>query len=173
MTIATSRNKHYLFGFPISHSHSPGFQNEVFASLSLPNRYILREAETVDDPAMLELLRSPDHAGSAVTMPLKVAAMRLMDRVTEEAKVIGSINTVYLEEGEAGQMKLVGTNTDWVRLNSRAKSLWKELTRTRSSWASATLWEEHSTQDRQRRLAQHSSLAEEEQREPAFMRSTR
>lgn len=66
-----SRPNFYLFGYPISHSASPSFQNFLFKEQGLPeHRYQLHDTRSLDDPdsKMLELIRSDTIGGAAVTM---------------------------------------------------------------------------------------------------------
>lgn len=60
-------------------------------------------------PGELEaFIRSRAFAGLNVTIPFKKAVIPLCDRLTEEAKRIGSVNTLYFDEDGA----LTGHNTD-------------------------------------------------------------
>lgn len=76
MTIpTTSRNKFYLFGYPIAHSASPAFHNEIFKQLGLTQHHYQNHEtvhpENIDTDVksdMLKLIRSPDFGGSSVTM---------------------------------------------------------------------------------------------------------
>src|SRR6266536_3580997 len=86
----------YLFGHPISHSVSPIFHNLVFETLNLPWSYTLLESRNVRD--LQRVVQLSDFIGSAVTMPNKIIVMKLMDELTEEATVIGAINTIFVRE---------------------------------------------------------------------------
>ncbi|KAL8290461.1 hypothetical protein RQP46_002719 [Phenoliferia psychrophenolica] len=105
----------WLFGYPIAHSASPAFHNTVFTELNLPHRYKLHDTPSVDSPTsnFLSLIRSPTFAGAAITMPLKVTAMSVVDELETEAKEIGSINTIIVRNGKDGKPILVGQNYDW------------------------------------------------------------
>jgi quinate dehydrogenase len=110
--MATQQKKNiYLFGYPISHSHSPFLQNTTYELLSLPWKYTLFESKSV--PEFLKLLHESDTVGSAVTMPHKVAIIPHLNQLTDEGQVIGAINTIIVKE-EGGRRTCTGTNTDCI-----------------------------------------------------------
>jgi len=101
----------YLFGHPISHSYSPFLQNITYELLSLPWKYQLFESKSIPD--FLDLIHAPDCVGSAVTMPHKVAIIPHLDRLLDEGRVIGAVNTIIISE-ENGRRVYTGTNTDCI-----------------------------------------------------------
>lgn len=110
--MATQQKKNiYLFGYPISHSHSPFLQNTTYELLSLPWKYTLFESKSVLE--FLKLLHESDTVGSAVTMPHKVAIIPHLNQLTDEGQVIGAINTIIVKE-EGGGRTYTGTNTDCI-----------------------------------------------------------
>ncbi|KAI9931707.1 hypothetical protein ASPWEDRAFT_49559 [Aspergillus wentii DTO 134E9] len=114
MSESTDTKTIYLFGQPIAHSVSPFFYNTIFTKLSLPWRYIRLDSHDPED--LMWMMRRDDFMGAAVTMPNKVRAMACVDVLTEEARRIGCINTIYVQSGHGGdgERVLVGTNTDWI-----------------------------------------------------------
>ncbi|KAH6866056.1 quinate dehydrogenase [Thelonectria olida] len=62
----------------------------------------------------LPALKEPDIVGCAVTMPFKVSIMSSLDDVTEEGRVMGAINTVFLRRAADGSTRHIGTNTDCI-----------------------------------------------------------
>ncbi|KAK8093594.1 3-phosphoshikimate 1-carboxyvinyltransferase [Apiospora hydei] len=102
----------YLFGKPISASRSPALHNALFKTAGLPHTYQLNETD--DAASVKELIRSPDFGGASVTIPLKLDMMKLVDEVTDSAKIIGAINTIVPGPDGKGGVRLVGTNTDWM-----------------------------------------------------------
>jgi quinate dehydrogenase len=108
---AQEGKKIYLFGYPISHSHSPYLQNTAYGLLGLPWEYTLFESTSI--PEFLERLHSANCAGSAVTMPHKVAIIPHLDGLLEEGRIIGAVNTVVIKE-EGDRKKYIGTNTDCI-----------------------------------------------------------
>ncbi|KIW29275.1 uncharacterized protein PV07_05100 [Cladophialophora immunda] len=116
----------YLFGGRISHSHSPAINSRLFAAAGVPWTYEL--CETTDPQRFEDVLHQSDCIGASVTMPNKVAFMAALDDLTEEARAIGAVNTVFIRLDEQGRRRYIGTNTDCVGIretllhNSRAIS---------------------------------------------------
>jgi shikimate dehydrogenase len=95
-----------LIGHPVSHSHSPAFQNAALRRAGLPLTY-----EALDvPPGQLERtatsLRAEGAAGN-VTVPYKQAFVACCARLSPIAERVGAVNTFWSEEGT-----LVGDNTD-------------------------------------------------------------
>lgn len=84
----------------------------LFEGVSLPWTYELHE--TQDESEFLPALKKSDVVGCAVTMPYKVRMMSAVDEVTEEGRMIGAINTVFLRKSSDGSVRYIGTNTDCV-----------------------------------------------------------
>ena len=111
----------YLFGKPISSSRSPALHNTLFRQLGLPHKYQIFETDSVQD--IKDILRSRDFGGASITIPLKLEVMKLVDSISEDARVIGAVNTVVVSgappdvggDGAKNMAKrlLVGHNTDW------------------------------------------------------------
>ncbi|KAB2572587.1 Pentafunctional AROM polypeptide [Lasiodiplodia theobromae] len=122
------RRDFILLGSPIAHSRSPALHNALFLHAGLPHVYSRCEATeadvVVDDAAAAEeeeagktttkkldsLLRAATFGGASVTIPLKRAALALVDGVGPEVRAIGALNTIVREDGTG---RLVGRNTDW------------------------------------------------------------
>ena len=102
----------FLFGYPITHSMAPILHATLFKGLSIPWSYKL--LETADTSLFLPALKAPACIGCAVTMPHKVALVSAVDAITEEARVIGAINTVFQRKSPSGEIRCIGTNTDCV-----------------------------------------------------------
>ncbi|KAL7422257.1 hypothetical protein Q5752_002903 [Cryptotrichosporon argae] len=108
------RRQFWLFGSPIAHSVSPTLHNTGFAALGLPHVYGLHETAAVDD-AVVELLKRPGFGGASVTIPLKLDIMPHLASVSDDAKIIGAVNTVIpTADG------LYGDNTDWAAIHEAA-----------------------------------------------------
>ena len=91
---------YYLIGNPLGHSHSP-FIHRAFGRYD----YELHEIK----PSELEdFIRNGDYEGLNVTIPYKQAVIPYLDEVSEEAKRIGSVNTVVRQNG-----RLIGHTTDY------------------------------------------------------------
>ncbi|MEY2540848.1 MAG: shikimate dehydrogenase, partial [Verrucomicrobiota bacterium] len=98
-----------IMGDPVAHSLSPQMQNVALKHCKLDMQYAgfhilpgeLREA--------LQLIRELDFVGVNLTVPHKIAALDFVDELDSEAKQIGAVNTVKIENG-----KSIGFNTDGV-----------------------------------------------------------
>ena len=96
-----------LFGYPLSHSISPAFQQAAFDSLSIEACYSARPTPPEGLAAEVEKLRADDHLGANVTIPHKERIRACLDRLDPWAESVGAVNTIVKEDG-----RLVGHNTD-------------------------------------------------------------
>lgn len=110
----------YLFGSPISKSRSPLMHNTGFQHHKLPCRYELFDTTSIEEvgkcikyefPTTLLTFRNPKTYGGSVTIPHKQEVMKFVDSLSEAAKQIGAVNTIYKREG-----KVFGDNTDWIAI---------------------------------------------------------
>lgn len=97
-----------VIGYPLKHSISPQFQQPAFDALGLDVSYRAYELPPVDLPVFVAGLRAPEWLGCNVTIPHKQAVFSLMDEVTDEARLIGAVNTIIREPDG----RLAGHNTD-------------------------------------------------------------
>jgi len=100
-----------LLGHPVAHSRSPAMHNAAFAELDLPFVYRALDVLPDDVTDAVRALERADVVGGNVTVPHKLAVAALCDRLTDEARLIGAVNTFWWE-GVAGERVLVGDNTD-------------------------------------------------------------
>ena len=98
-----------ILGFPVAHSLSPRMQNSAFDALGLDIRYVPLEVKPKDLPDAVRGLRAMGFLGANVTIPHKVRAAELVDRLEGEAVITGAINTIVLQDGH-----LVGHTTDGI-----------------------------------------------------------
>lgn len=96
-----------VFGDPVAHSKSPAMQNAALSALGIDTRYVRLHIHPDELAEAVGLLAGAGFIGANFTIPHKFAALGLMDEVDERARKIGTVNTVYLENG-----KLKGFNTD-------------------------------------------------------------
>jgi shikimate dehydrogenase len=96
-----------IFGYPVEHTFSPGMHNAAFKKLGM-------------DACYVPFAVSPDRLGDAVraivplgmrglnvTVPHKQNVIAYLDALSEEARLIGAVNTIEVKDG-----KLIGHNTD-------------------------------------------------------------
>ena len=96
-----------ILGDPIAHSLSPVMQNAALQEAAIDAVYVPFHVTAVDLEASLDGLRRMNIIGGNLTIPHKEAAMPFVDRLDDDARVIGSINTIVNRNGE-----LIGYNTD-------------------------------------------------------------
>lgn len=96
-----------LIGWPIAHSLSPVMHNAAFAALGLDWQYSLFPTKAADFHQRITTLADQNIVGGNVTMPHKQTVMRYLDVISQEAQVIGAVNTIYMRDD-----KLHGTNAD-------------------------------------------------------------
>lgn len=96
-----------LLGYPVSHSLSPAMHNAAFDCLGLDACYVTFAVrpELVKDA--VRAIKALNLAGVNVTVPHKEKVIPFLDRVDEEAKFIGAVNTIVNMGGI-----LTGYNTD-------------------------------------------------------------
>ena len=108
--------KFFLFGRPIGHSLSPAIHNAAFGALGLPFTYERHETDSIEE--VIKVVKLTGFGGASVTMPLKEAAVGVVDHVTRAARAIGAVNTISRLEGE-----LYGDNTDWLAIYSLVRKI--------------------------------------------------
>ena len=97
-----------VMGDPVLHSRSPILHNFWLASHKLAGRYVPLEIKPAGLRAALKALPALGFAGCNLTIPHKVEAMAIVDRVDTAALRIGAINCVTVEPDGS----LSGTNND-------------------------------------------------------------
>ncbi len=96
-----------VMGSPIAHTLSPALHLAAYRGLGLTGwTYDVREVDASGLAAALDAL-GPDWAGVSLTMPLKQAALELVDEVSDLAVAVGAVNTVTFRGG-----RRLGDNTD-------------------------------------------------------------
>lgn len=96
-----------LLGYPLKHSRSPHMHNTAFEKLGLDYVYMAFEVQDGFIKEGLDAMKILNARGCNVTMPHKHKVVELLDEVSEDARIIGSVNTVFNDNG-----KLIGYNTD-------------------------------------------------------------
>ncbi|MDP6402173.1 MAG: shikimate dehydrogenase [SAR202 cluster bacterium] len=96
-----------IFGYPLSHSISPVFQQAAFDHYSIPARYQAWPTPPERLEAELGKLRGDRYLGANVTVPHKEQVRRHLDDIDTWAESVGAVNTIVREGG-----RLIGYNTD-------------------------------------------------------------
>lgn len=96
-----------VIGDPVSHSKSPIIHNAMLAELGLDYVYSAVPVPRGELRAWLVRAKAEGYIGFNATMPHKEALAGLVDVLSEEAAVCGSVNTVCIKND-----KLYGYSTD-------------------------------------------------------------
>lgn len=83
-----------VIGHPIKHSLSPLMHNAVFKSLKLGYEYKAFEVEKEELKGKIAEFKEKEFLGVNVTIPHKVNIIKYLDCLSDEAKLIGAVNTV-------------------------------------------------------------------------------
>jgi shikimate dehydrogenase len=85
-----------LIGYPLTHSFSPGYFKEKFKKEGVLNsEYEAFELKSIGDIDILISERDP--LGLNVTIPYKKGVIAFLDELSPEAKRIGAVNTIKIE----------------------------------------------------------------------------
>lgn len=103
----TPPKKALIIGFPVAHARSPLIHAFWLAALGIEGSYDRLEVKPGEVATALRALPGLGYAGGNVTVPHKEEAFAACDRLTERARAVGAVNTVWFEDGA-----LVGDNTD-------------------------------------------------------------
>ncbi len=98
-----------LLGYPAKHSVSPFIHNTAFRLLSMDCRYLAFEVPPEKLEDAVKGLLALDAGGFNLTMPHKKKILPLLDGLSEDASLSGSVNTVVNEGG-----LLTGHTTDGI-----------------------------------------------------------
>ena len=92
---------------PIKHSISPFIHNRAFEVTHTNGVYLAWEVEGTDLAETVANIRRYQMFGINLSMPYKDQVIPYLDQLSEEARLIGAVNTVVNREGT-----LIGYNTD-------------------------------------------------------------
>ena len=92
---------------PIKHSISPFIHNRAFEATHTNGVYLAWEVEATDLAETVANIRRYQMFGINLSMPYKGQVIPYLDQLSEEARLIGAVNTVVNREGT-----LIGYNTD-------------------------------------------------------------
>ena len=92
---------------PIKHSISPFIHNTAFEATATNGVYVAWEIETSDLEQTIRNIRRYQMFGINLSMPYKEEVIPYLDELSDEARLIGAVNTVVNHDGI-----LIGYNTD-------------------------------------------------------------
>jgi shikimate dehydrogenase len=96
-----------VFGDPVAHSLSPQMQNAALKACKIAMQYARFQISPDELQSALDLIRELNFVGMNLTTPHKIAASKLMDEIDDNARRIGAINTIKVDNAKLG-----GYNTD-------------------------------------------------------------
>lgn len=99
-------NTYGLIGNPVEHSFSEKYFTDKFKSEGIDAQYKLFKLENLNHFQAL-LKKEKSLKGLNVTAPFKEEIIPFLDRIDEEAKRIGAVNTIKFKNG-----RRIGYNTD-------------------------------------------------------------
>ena len=92
---------------PIKHSISPFIHNRAFEATAINGAYVAWEIEAGDLAETVANIRRYQMFGINLSMPYKEQVIPYLDELSDEARLIGAVNTVVNHNGT-----LIGYNTD-------------------------------------------------------------
>ena len=96
-----------ITGWPVGHSRSPRLHGFWLEQYGIDGAYVPLPIEPARFPEAIRGLMAAGFAGANVTIPHKVAAFAICDRVDDSARLAGAVNTLVFDDG-----RIVGSNTD-------------------------------------------------------------
>ncbi|KAH7071854.1 hypothetical protein BKA63DRAFT_534770 [Paraphoma chrysanthemicola] len=116
-----------IYGNNVAQSLSPAMHNAAFQRSGMPHVYKVFQYSTLQE--MRDLISDPRLGGLSVTAPFKSQVLSIVDEMSNEASIIGAINTLVplrsdkdiarSEKNRAGpSLALYGDNTDWIGITN-------------------------------------------------------
>lgn len=102
-----AQNRAFVMGHPIAHSRSPMLHGHWLERLGIEGSYEKLDIAPADLAAFFADYREKGWIGGNVTVPHKSAVIPFLDRIDDDARAMGAVNTIAWD----GEM-LVGGNTD-------------------------------------------------------------
>lgn len=103
-------DKYGLIGYPLGHSFSISYFNQMFQDENIDAVYENFEIPSIDElPEVLD--SNPNLCGLNVTIPYKEKVLSFLDSISPEARAIGAVNVIrVIHEGRTTKLK--GYNSD-------------------------------------------------------------
>lgn len=97
-----------VIGCPVAHSKSPQLQRHWLTTHGIAGHYVPMHVEAEDLETVIRTLPQAGFVGANVTIPHKEAVMKIADKVTDRAKLMGAANTlIFRSDGS-----ILADNTD-------------------------------------------------------------
>ena len=111
-----------VIGHPVSHSLSPVMHNAAIRAMGLDYVYVPFHVRPDDLENAVRGFRAMGIAGINVTIPHKERIIAFLDEISDDAKRIGSVNTVINSGG-----RLRGETTDGMGFLRSAEAAWGKI----------------------------------------------
>jgi len=96
-----------IFGHPVEHTFSPGMHNAAFSAIGLDGCYVPFDVHPDNLGDAVNAIIPLGLCGLNITVPHKEKVIPFLDDLTDDARLIGAVNTI-----EVRDEKLIGHNTD-------------------------------------------------------------
>jgi shikimate dehydrogenase len=96
-----------VFGYPVAENPTIVMQEAAFRALDMNWRYLTIEVRPADLAVAIQGLRAFNMRGINLTIPHKVEVLQYLDEISDDARLMGAVNTVQ-RQGD----RLIGENTD-------------------------------------------------------------
>lgn len=96
-----------LVGYPLGHSFSKSFFEELFLHLGVDGECEYRNFALPNKDLVRELIQSGEMDGLSVTIPYKREVLEFVDQLDQAAKAVGAVNCIAFRSGVS-----IGYNTD-------------------------------------------------------------
>ena len=111
-------NRYGLLGRKLGHSQSKIIHEYFFNLHNVSATYDLIEIEEEEIKTKIDLIKKGYYQGFNVTVPYKEKVIPYLDILSDSARKIGAVNTIYLKDG-----LLIGDNTDYLGFIEELKYL--------------------------------------------------
>lgn len=110
-----------MIGSPVEHSASPATHSLAYKKLGIDAVFLVFDVTEPDLPNVIGAFRAmKGWVSTTVTMPLKQAVIPYLDELSDEARLIGSVNMITKESDG----RLVGHNTDGKGFMNNLEKKW-------------------------------------------------
>ncbi len=108
MAMITGKTRLYgIFGYPVKHTFSPGMHNAAFKKLDMDACYVPFAVNPDQLAHAVRAIIPLGLCGLNITVPHKEKVIAHLHDLSQEARLIGAVNTIEVVEG-----RLIGHNTD-------------------------------------------------------------
>ncbi len=96
-----------VFGDPVDDNPTVVMEQAAFDAAGIPMEYLTIQVKKGQLEAAMQGMRAMNFTGINITMPHKGEVLKYLDEISESARTMGAVNTVYWKNG-----RLAGENTD-------------------------------------------------------------